>query len=264
MLDNKTVFGDIIYDQEPGYRQERIKVAGYKTDEWNGSISIPGFFYDSAKIVEWTPWTDYDIGSIVKHKEFYYSADIKVPGTETFIDNQWARLTDKPAGGLYSNWDYKAIQFTDFYDLDSDNFDVEQQRLAQHLIGYQKRQYLENIINDDVSQYKFYQGMIQDKGTKNSLTKMFDALASADKDSLEFYEEWAIKDGQYGAVDSFEEVDYLLDETAFKLTPQPVELVQRIESNDTDLIFKIQPYQVYQKTENYDHKPFPTTYVQPM
>ena len=261
MLDNKTVFGDIIYDQEPGYRQERIKVAGYKTDEWNGSISIPGFFYDSAKIVEWTPWTDYDIGSIVKHKEFYYSADIKVPGTETFIDNQWARLTDKPAGGLYSNWDYKAIQFTDFYDLDSDNFDVEQQRLAQHLIGYQKRQYLENIINDDVSQYKFYQGMIQDKGTKNSLTKMFDALASADKDSLEFYEEWAIKDGQYGAVDSFEEVDYLLDETAFKLTPQPVELVQRIESNDTDLIFKIQPYQVYQKTENYDHKPFPTTYV---
>ena len=32
--------------------------------------------------------------------------------------------------------------------------------------------YLENIINDDVSQYKFYQGMLQDKGTKNSLTKI--------------------------------------------------------------------------------------------
>ena len=62
---------------------------------------------------------------------------------------------------------------------------------------------MENIINDDVSQYKFYQGMLQDKGTKNSLTKMFDALASADKDSLQFYEEWAIKDGQYGAVDAF-------------------------------------------------------------
>ena len=261
LLDNKTVFGDIIYDQEPGYRQERIKVSGYKTDEWNGSISIPGFFYDSAKIVEWTPWTDYDIGAVVKHKEFYYSADEKIPGTETFIDKQWARLTDKPVGGLYSNWDYKAIQFTDFYDLDSDNFDVEQQRLAQHLIGYQKRQYLENIVNDDVSQYKFYQGMIQDKGTKNALTKMFDALASADKDSLEFYEEWAIKDGQYGAVDSFEEVDYLLDETAFKLAPQPIELVDSVNTNDTDLIYKIQPYQVYQKTDNYDHKPFPTTYV---
>ena len=41
LLDNRTVFGDIIYDLEPGYRQERIKVAGYRTDEWNGSISIP-------------------------------------------------------------------------------------------------------------------------------------------------------------------------------------------------------------------------------
>ena len=67
---------------------------------------------------------------------------------------------------------------------------------------------------------------------------MFDALASADKDSLEFYEEWAVKDGQYGAVDSFEEVDYLLDETAFKLTPA-VELVEQVASDDTDLIFKI-------------------------
>ena len=58
--------------------------------------------------------------------------------------------------------------------------------------------------------------MLQDKGTKNVLTKMFDALASADKDSLEFYEEWAVKDGQYGAVDSFQEVDYILDESKFR------------------------------------------------
>ena len=262
LLDNRTVFGDIIYDLEPGYRQERIKVAGYRTDEWNGSISIPGFFYDSAKIVEWQPWNDYDIGAIVKYKEFYYAADQKVPGTETFIDKQWNRLTDKPVGGLYSNWDYKAIQFTDFYDLDSDNFDVEQQRLAQHLIGYQKRKYLENIINDDVSQYKFYQGMLQDKGTKNVLTKMFDALASADKDSLEFYEEWAVKDGQYGAVDSFQEVDYILDESKFRLSPQPIELVNSIDPSLTDLTFKIPPYDVYQKSDNYNHAPFPTKYVE--
>ena len=261
LLDNRTVFGDVIYDQEPGYRQERIKVAGYRTDEWNGSISIPGFFYDGAKITEWMPWNDYDIGDIVKHKEFYYSADKKVPGTETFIDNQWNRLTDKPIGGLYSNWDYKAIQFTDFYDLDSDNFDVEQQRLAQHLIGYQKRKYLENIVNDDVSQYKFYQGMLQDKGTKNALSKMFDALASADKDSLEFYEEWAIKDGQYGAVDAFQEVDYTLDESKFRLSPQPIELVNSIDPASTDLIFKIPPYDVYQKSDDYNHAPFPTKYV---
>ena len=65
------------------------------------------------------------------------------------------------------------------------------------MIGYQKRQYLENIVNDDVSlQHKFYRGIIQDKGSENALTKLFDALASDDKDSLDFYEEWAIYDGR--------------------------------------------------------------------
>ena len=35
--------------------------------------------------------------------------------------------------------------------------------------------------------------MIQEKGTRNALTKLFDVLSGAESDSLEFYEEWAIK-----------------------------------------------------------------------
>ena len=34
IIDNKTVFNDIIYDIAPGYRQERIKVLGYRTEKW--------------------------------------------------------------------------------------------------------------------------------------------------------------------------------------------------------------------------------------
>ena len=71
--------------------------------------------------------------------------------------------------------------------------------------------------------------MLQDKGTKNVLTKMFDALASADKDSLEFYEEWAVKDGQYGAVDHSQEVDYILDESKFRSVASLIELVNSID-----------------------------------
>ena len=37
VLDNTSVFKDIIYDPEPGYRQERIKVLGYVASGWNGS-----------------------------------------------------------------------------------------------------------------------------------------------------------------------------------------------------------------------------------
>ena len=50
--------------------------------------------------------------------------------------------------------------------------------------------------------------MIADKGTKNALTKLFDALGAADKESLEFYEEWAVRTGQYGAADGFDELNF--------------------------------------------------------
>ena len=261
LIDNTTVFGDIIYDVEPGYRQERIKVLGYRTGDWNGSLNIPGFIYDDAKVTLWEAWKDYSIGDLVKYKEFYYTAKNKVAGNSTFVNEQWVRLDEQPEAGLYANFDYKVNQFADFYDLDSDNFDSEQQKLAQHLIGYQKRKYLENIVNDDVSQYKFYQGFIQDKGTKNALTKLFDALSSADKDSLEFYEEWGIKDGQYGASDGFEEVEYLLDESKFRLSPQPILLTNTVTGKETDLIYRIQDYETYLRSKNYNHKPFPTKLI---
>ena len=261
LLDNKTVFNDTIYDPEPGYRQERIKVLGYRTTNWNGSLNIEGFVYDQATVTNWESNKDYFIGDIVKHKEFFYTANSKIPGTETFITSQWSRLESKPESGLTANFEYKTNQFADFYDLDSDNFDSEQQRLAQHLIGYQKRKYLENIINDDVSQYKFYQGFIQDKGTKNALTKLFDVLGNADKDSLEFYEEWAIKRGQYGASAGYDEVEYKLDESKFRLSPQPIELVKSVSGEETDLVYRIPPFETYLKPKNYIHAPFPSTYI---
>ena len=257
LIDNFSVFGDVIYDQPAGYRQERIKVLGYRSSDWDGSINVPGFFYDAAKVTEWQPWKDYSIGELVKYKEFYYTAKNKIAGTENFVAKEWKRLNEKPESGLLTNFEYKVNQFADFYDLDSDNFDVEQQEVAQHLVGYQKRTYLENIINDEVSQYKFYQGYIADKGTLNSLTKLFDVLGSARKESLEFYEEWAIKQGQYGASDSFEEIEFELDESKFRLAPQPIELVERRDRTKTDLVYRILPYEVYKKPADYASNPFP-------
>ena len=258
IIDNTTVFNDTIYSPEPGYRQERIKVVGYRTDNWNGALNIPGFVYDEAAITEWESWKDYYIGELVKYKEFYYSARFTHSGSQEFNYGNWTVLNERPTSSLTPNWDYRANQFTDFYDLDTDNFDSEQQRLAQHLIGYQKRQYLENIINDDVSQYKFYQGMIQDKGTGNVLTKLFDKLGSADQDNLEFNEEWAVRTGIYGATDSFEEVEYQLDESKFRIEPQTVELVNTVDSTRTDLVYQYPLKDVYLQNTGYNHAPFPT------
>ena len=195
----------MLFTIEPqGYRQERIKVKGYPM---NGmGLLILRFIFDDAKVTEWT-WQDYAIGSS-QYKQYYYvCSQYNITGTELFEDKGWVRLNDKPEQQLLPNFDYKARQFADFYDLESDNFDIQQQKLAQHLTGYQKRKYLENIINDDISQFKFFQGAIQDKGTKNVLTKLFDKLGSANKDSLEFYEEWAVRVGRYGATKGDEQFD---------------------------------------------------------
>jgi hypothetical protein len=251
LIDNITQFNDTIYDLEAGYRQERIRVAGYKTTDWYGGFDIPGFIFDTAYVREWDQWTDYNLGDTVRYKEFYYSAKSFIAGTIEFNDSDWVRLDQKPESRLLPNWDYKADQFTDFYDLDSDNFDAGQQRVAQHLIGYQKRQYLENIIKNDVSEYKFYQGMISEKGSSNALNKLFDVLSAVEQESIDFNEEWAVRVGQYGGSEAFEEIEISLDETLFKTNPQAFEFVNSVDNTIVDFVIRQSPADIYVKPKEF-------------
>ena len=257
LLDNSTLFNDTVYDPTTGYRQEKIKVSSYTSTGWNGGFNIPGFIYDQASISDWESWTSYNLGDTVKYKEFYYSASKTLVGAVGFVSEDWIKLTKKPTSRLLPNWSYKAEQFTDFYSLDSDNFDTGQQKIAQHLIGYQKRQYLENIIKDDISEYKFYQGMIIEKGTQNVLNKLFDVLSADNQESLKFFEEWAIRVGQYGAINAFEEIEFELDESLFKSNPQAFELTNTIDPTLVDFVIRQTPNDVYLKPQSYSSKPWP-------
>jgi hypothetical protein len=257
ILNNSTMFNDTIYNTASGYRQERIKISAYVSTDWKGSFEAPGFIFDQALINNWAPWTDYSLGDIVKYKEFYYSAKSFLIGTQDFNYEGWIKLADKPTPKLLPNWNYKAGQFTDFYSLDSDNFDSSQQTVAQHLVGYQKRDYLSNIIQDDVSEFKFYQGMIIEKGTQNVLNKLFDVLSADGEDSVNFYEEWALRVGQYGASSSFESIEFKLDESLFKNNPQGFELVNYVDKTINDFIIRQSPNDVYLKPVGYNSNPWP-------
>ena len=257
IIDNTTLFNDTIYHPESGYKQDRIKVAGYVSTNWYGAFDVPGFIFDQAHISRWSSWVGYDLGDIVQYKEFYYSASKVLLGAESFVSTDWIRLSKKPTAQLLPNWNYKAGQFEDFYSLDSDNFDVNQQKMAQHLIGYQKRQYLENIIQDDVSEFKFYQGMIIEKGTQNVFNKLFDVLSAENEESLTFYEEWALRVGQYGANAAYENIEFILDESEFKNNPQGFELVSSIDRSKVDFISRQTSNDVYLKPIGYDSNPWP-------
>ena len=259
LINNNTVFNDLIYDPASGYKQDRIKVSGYVSADWYGGLDIPGFIYDDAKIYIWKPWTVYALGDIVQYQTFYYSANAFISGSETFQSTDWTRLAKKPATAFLPNLTNIATKFTDFYEVGTDGFDSAQQTMARHLIGYQKRQYLDNIMQDEVSEFKFFQGMIRDKGTNNVLDKLFSKTATDNHQSLSYHEEWAVRTGQYGAANAFTEVEITLDQQNFKYNPQGFALVERKSSDYSPYITQQSPNDLYLKTFEYNSTLVPTT-----
>lgn len=256
LFDNVSIFGDIIYDVVPGYRQGRLKLVGYKTSDWDGSYYTPGFMYDNAEIFDWTPNTDYNIGNVVRYQNFYFTALDKIFGTTDFDYTKWKKLDEKPEPQLFSNLDYRIEEFRDYYSLEASNFNADQQNLARHLTGYQPRQYLENIIVNDVSQYKFYQGFIREKGTFNSVTKLFDALRASGASSIELKEEWAFKVGDFGASDAYTELEYKLDEEKFVQNPQNIVLTNYPEEFSDSSIYNVTKLDTVKKPVSYNSDPF--------
>ena len=230
VFNNNTIFNDTIYSVESGYRQRRMKLSGFRTANWNGDYFSPGFVYDTAKISNWAQYTDYLAGDVVRFSGKYYSATKNVIGTQSFDFTKWDVLGEKPVAGLIPNFDYKINQFEDFYSLDIDNFDSAQQKMAQHLTGYTPRVYLNNIFTNPIAQYKFYQGFIREKGTKNAISKLAKATINNRQGEITYNEEWAFRIGQYGSYNTYQELEIPLQEGQFTDNPQVVVFANEVPS----------------------------------
>ena len=241
VFDNATAYGDVIYNIETGQRQRRMKLVGFITANWNGDFFAPGFVYDQAKTVTWTTYTKYLPSDVVQFDGKYYSAKSSIEGSKIFDYTKWTLLPEKPAGGLIPNFDYKIRAFTDFYSLDIDSFDSAQQQAAQNLIGYTPRNYLNNIFTDPISQYKFYQGYIKEKGTRNPIDKLSKASIQNLNSRIDFKEEWALRVGQYGSFTSFQEFETPLEEGKFFENPQVISFVDSTPNIFKDLVYYVTP-----------------------
>ena len=225
LFDNTTVFSDIIFDPLTGFRQARLKLVGWKTGGWNGDYYAPGFVFDAAQVTYWVANTDYKIGDTVEHQGKFYVSKINHNSGSKFVSSSWMLKLEKPAPQLIPNFDYKISQFNDFYSLESNNFDESQQSLAQRLIGYQSRDYLENLFVNDISQYKFYQGYIREKGTQNAIDKLLKAKYEDQDITLDLYPEWMIKTGEIGNTDSKENIQIVMNDDTFLAKTQSIELL---------------------------------------
>ena len=246
LFDNKTVFADIIHEPTTGFRQNRLKVVGWKTAGWNGDYYAPGFIFDSAQVTYWTANTDYRIGDSIEYQGKFYVARFNHGATSSFDVSQWILKDEKPAPQLIPNFDYKISQFNDFYNLETTNFDESQQKLAQKLIGYQSRDYLENLFVNDVSQYKFYQGYIREKGTQNAIDRLLKAKYEDQDIALDLYPEWMLRTGQFGNTDSIENIQIRLHDDVITANPNSFELFdtsnEKVEYTRSDAIVKSDMY----------------------
>jgi hypothetical protein len=252
VMNNFTLFNDVIYDVETGYRQRRIKLKGFITSNWNGDFFSPGFVFDQAVISDWHKFQDYSVGDVVRFSGKYFSAIKSIPGSETFNITNWALLNEKPTPQLLPNFDYKINQFEDFYSLDIDNFDIGQQAMAQHLVGYTPRPYLNYIIGDPIAQYKFYQGFIREKGSRNSLDNLSKASLSRFNTSIDFNEEWAFRIGYYGGFNTYQEMEVGLESTKFIENPQIIEFTKFKPLNPANTYYYKDEADVIVKPEDFD------------
>jgi hypothetical protein len=234
---NTTMFNDTIYDIETGYRQRRMRLVGFRTAEWNGDYFSPGFIYDAAIVNDWKTYTDYRYADVVRFNGNYYSANRNIAGAAEFDFNKWTVLRSRPTADLVPNFDYKIRQFEDFYSLDIDNFDSAQQKMAQHLTGYTPRVYLNNIFTNPISQYKFYQGYIKEKGTRNSIAKLAKASIHNLQGDIDYTEEWAFRVGHYGSYETFKELEISLMEGKFIENPQIIKFTDQVPAVPNDLIY---------------------------
>jgi hypothetical protein len=253
IFDNSTVFNDVIYRPELGNRQYRLKLVGQKTANWDGSLYAPGFVYNSGDVQTWQQGKDYLKGDLVEYKNLYYVALKLVPAAVDFDFSVWKQLSSSEIKtGLLPNWSTIAVKPQSYYDSYSDFDDENVIKYSHGLIGYKPRQYLADLGLSDTTQMEFYKGYIRQKGSANAVNELTRAEFNNLKSAINYYEEWAVRVGEYGALDSNPYIEIVLDEKSFSANPTTAEFVDDQNSNDADGVTVFNRFQLYRSTNQFN------------
>jgi hypothetical protein len=238
IFDNVTVFNDIIYKAESGNRQFRLKLLGNKTGNWTGEFNPPGFIYNSPTVPNWQSGVDYKKGSIVQFKDQYYTALENVIAATEFQQTKWQAIDRSSLkSGLLPNLAYNSQKFETIYDIDNPLADNDLLTYGAGLIGFRERDYLSDLSLGGISQIKFYQGFIKEKGTKNAVDSLTSAQFNNIAGGIDIYEEWALRVGEYGALESDARIEIPLDDSVFTDNPSTIQFIQgRIQTAETGAI----------------------------
>ena len=235
VLDNTSIFADLIYDPITGARQSRVRLVGWTTTDWNGQLNAQGFILNQDNIMPWNPLKKYSRGEIVEWKNTYYSAvDIVQPSSE-FDINQWT-VSDYTLiqQGLLPNLANKSDQLANTYNTYTANLELNQDLFAYALIGWKPRQYMVNLNLDSTSQVQLYQQFLGTKGTLRAAEIFSFADLGRGLAQYDIYENWAVLRGTYGANANRSFYELQLNEALLTANPSTIQVVLPTESSLAD------------------------------
>ena len=235
VLNNASLFGDLIYYPITGARQNRLYLTAATSTEWNGSVDAQGFILNQNNIETWTGLKIYPKGTIVKYKGSYWSAATIVQPSTKFNYNDWNQSDyTLIQQGLLPNLANKADQLANSYDINSANLESDNDLLSYGLIGFRPRQYLAALNLDDVSQLNVYRQFLGTKGTILAADLLANAQLNKERAEYTIYENWAVQRSVYGANANRRFIDLRLNRALLTSDPVLVQIIQPQQQSEAD------------------------------
>lgn len=227
VLDNRSIFNDLIYNPTTAERQNRLRMVATTSTDWNGTLNAQGFILNQDNVVEWKPNTTYTKGDIVIYKSGYWQASTIVQPKEKFEYADWYKSNyTLVQQGLLQNLATKADQLANSYNTQTANLNRDNDLLAYGLIGFQPRQYMVDLDLSDTSQVNLYQEFIKTKGTLQSTDLFTNVNFNKETGQYNIYENWGILVGTYGANANRSWFEIDLNESALTGNPSTVQIIE--------------------------------------
>lgn len=239
VLDNVTQFNDLIYDPLYSVYQPRLKIYAYRTNNWTGRLDAPGYIlYQNPTNNQWSLISNFEKTA----DDFRKLYNIDQPKNIMKIDSNNGDLV------VASNQEYAVTR-------------SDMSNLAKHLIGYQDRNYMQNMLLDDTTRFQFYQGFIKQKGSNRALDSMLrNRNVLGEDQQINYYEEYALRQSRYGASSLNTNIDFILTQSEFVNNPQRIDVFSNYlsdQSRDGVIILTPRDPRIVVLPENYEGKMFP-------
>tara|TARA_B100000963_G_scaffold357008_1_gene378271 strand:- start:2305 stop:21015 length:18711 start_codon:yes stop_codon:yes gene_type:complete len=126
-------------------------------------------------------------------------------------------------GELQPNLDNITSTMREYHRLGFIPVDKQVYNVSRALIGFENKPYLTELGIVDDDQVEFYKGMIQSKGTLDSIGKILNSNAIV-QGNVNIYDEWALKAGSFGDLDNNQSIELRLEKQEIAQDPQLVKL----------------------------------------